>query len=199
CVARRRREDRGAEGRRVLRRGRRGAGVLAHRRGRAQDSRGAAGRAARAAAARADERRGVLSEVDRARLAGDELDRRRRAFCRARVAWSGPMSPAPRIAAMTLGELLGVEAGRFHALPIRDLVLDSRDASAGSAFVAIRGTRDHGLKYAADALARGAEVVLYDPAETTEALHPVALGGAVESRSVAVPRLAARLGELARR
>ncbi|MGB7216355.1 MAG: UDP-N-acetylmuramoyl-L-alanyl-D-glutamate--2,6-diaminopimelate ligase [Gammaproteobacteria bacterium] len=109
------------------------------------------------------------------------------------------MSPAPRIAAMTLGELLGAEAGRLHAVPIRDLVIDSRDADAGSAFVAIRGTREHGLKHAADALARGAEVVLYDPAETTEALHPVALGGAVESRSVAVPRLAARLGELARR
>lgn len=109
------------------------------------------------------------------------------------------MTSAPGIAAIALGELLRSPAGRHAAVPIRDLVLDSRDAGRGSAFVAIRGGRDHGLRHAADALARGAEVVLYDPAETTEGLHPAALGDAVHARSVAVQRLAARLGELARR
>ncbi|HEX6993181.1 MAG TPA: UDP-N-acetylmuramoyl-L-alanyl-D-glutamate--2,6-diaminopimelate ligase [Gammaproteobacteria bacterium] len=95
--------------------------------------------------------------------------------------------------AITLGELVGPSAGPLAAAPIRDLVLDSRTAHAGAAFVALKGTRDHGLRHAADALARGAEVVLYDPDE----LAGETVADAVADRAVAVPRLAARCGELA--
>src|SRR5690606_830077 len=69
------------------------------------------------------------------------------------------------VTAMTLGELLGTGAGAHASASIRDLVLDSRAVQPGAAFVALRGASDHGLRHAPDALARRAEVVLYDPAE----------------------------------
>lgn len=95
--------------------------------------------------------------------------------------------------AITLGELVGPSAGAHASAPIKDLVLDSRAAHAGAAFVALKGAREHGLRHAEDALARGAEVVLYDPAE----LGDEAIADEVANRAVAVPRLAARCGELA--
>ena len=105
------------------------------------------------------------------------------------------MMAALTVTALTLGELVGPGAGALASTPIRDLVLDSRAAEPGAAFVALRGTRDHGLNHAADALARGAEAVLYDPDE----LGGEALPAAVSGRAVAVPGLAARSGELAHR
>jgi UDP-N-acetylmuramoyl-L-alanyl-D-glutamate--2,6-diaminopimelate ligase len=59
----------------------------------------------------------------------------------------------------------------------------------GAAFVALKGAREHGLRYAADALARGAAIVLYEPSSVyTDAPQP----------SLAVPGLKRRIGELAR-
>jgi UDP-N-acetylmuramoyl-L-alanyl-D-glutamate--2,6-diaminopimelate ligase len=46
---------------------------------------------------------------------------------------------------------------------VADLTLDSREARAGSLFFALSGGRSHGLNFAADAAARGASVVLWDP------------------------------------
>ena len=46
---------------------------------------------------------------------------------------------------------------------ILDLTLDSREARAGSLFFALPGGKAHGLKFAADAAARGASVVLWEP------------------------------------
>jgi UDP-N-acetylmuramoyl-L-alanyl-D-glutamate--2,6-diaminopimelate ligase len=46
---------------------------------------------------------------------------------------------------------------------IEDMTLDSRDVRAGSLFVALGGQRSHGLTFAAEAVARGASVVLWDP------------------------------------
>jgi UDP-N-acetylmuramoyl-L-alanyl-D-glutamate--2,6-diaminopimelate ligase len=89
----------------------------------------------------------------------------------------------------TLGDLLGPAAGRYAGLAITDLTLDSRAVRPGAAFVALRGSRDHGLKYAQQALERGAAIVLYEPSiDSSEAPQP----------SLAVPALSARLGELAR-
>jgi UDP-N-acetylmuramoyl-L-alanyl-D-glutamate--2,6-diaminopimelate ligase len=91
-------------------------------------------------------------------------------------------------AGTTLGELLGPLAGRHAALGVTELTLDSRAVRPGAAFVAVRGGREHGARYAADALARGAAVVLYEP-ET---------GLAVPEPSIAVPSLKARLPAIAR-
>src|ERR1700733_6991736 len=44
-----------------------------------------------------------------------------------------------------------------------DITLDSREARAGSLFFALPGRTVHGLKFAAEAAARGASVVLWEP------------------------------------
>ena len=46
---------------------------------------------------------------------------------------------------------------------IRDLTLDSREVRSGSLFFALPGRSVHGLKFAAEAAARGAGVVLWEP------------------------------------
>ena len=94
------------------------------------------------------------------------------------------LAPRDRI----LGEILGADAGAYARLGLTDLTLDSREVMPGAAFVALQGAREHGLRYAADALARGAAIVLYEPSEVyAEPPMP----------SLAVPNLSKRLGELA--
>lgn len=100
------------------------------------------------------------------------------------------MMAAPAVASMTLGELLGDAAGAHGDRGITDLVVDSRQVSDGAAFLAVPGGGRHGLDFAADALARGAAIVLYEPSAGHE---PVA------EPSLAVPGLRARFGELASR
>jgi UDP-N-acetylmuramoyl-L-alanyl-D-glutamate--2,6-diaminopimelate ligase len=90
---------------------------------------------------------------------------------------------------MSLGELLGPAAGDLAGLEVRDLVADSRQIEPGAAFVALPGSRGHGLDFAEDARARGAAVVIYEPS----AAH-----AEVAAPSVAVPDLTKRVGELAR-
>jgi UDP-N-acetylmuramoyl-L-alanyl-D-glutamate--2,6-diaminopimelate ligase len=87
-----------------------------------------------------------------------------------------------------LGEILGSDAGAFARLAISDLTLDSREIIPGAAFVALAGAKEHGLRYAADALAHGAAIVLYEPS---------AVYADAPSPSLAVPNLKARLGDLA--
>jgi UDP-N-acetylmuramoyl-L-alanyl-D-glutamate--2,6-diaminopimelate ligase len=45
-----------------------------------------------------------------------------------------------------------------------EMTLDSREVRSGSLFLALAGGRAHGLKFAADAAARGASAVLWEPA-----------------------------------
>ncbi|HLZ97517.1 MAG TPA: UDP-N-acetylmuramoyl-L-alanyl-D-glutamate--2,6-diaminopimelate ligase [Steroidobacteraceae bacterium] len=85
---------------------------------------------------------------------------------------------------------------------VADLTLDSREARAGSLFFALGGLRSHGLKFAADAAARGASVVLWDPpAEPHEELardaRSLAAGGSVFVAPVA--GLKALVGRIADR
>ena len=89
----------------------------------------------------------------------------------------------------TLGDLLGAGAGGYARLGVTDLTLDSRAVRPGAAFLAVPGAREHGLKYARQALERGAAIVLYEPAPGS---------GEPPQPSLAVPNLKARLGELAR-
>ena len=89
----------------------------------------------------------------------------------------------------TLGDLLGKGAGGYSRLAITDLTLDSRAVRPGAAFVALRGGREHGAKYAQQALDAGAAIVLFEPGEGV---------GEPPQPSLAVPELKGRLGELAR-
>jgi UDP-N-acetylmuramoyl-L-alanyl-D-glutamate--2,6-diaminopimelate ligase len=69
--------------------------------------------------------------------------------------------PAPGVSLMWL--LDGIVALPATDARVADLTLDSREARAGSLFFALCGLRSHGLQFAADAAARGASVVLWDP------------------------------------
>jgi len=60
----------------------------------------------------------------------------------------------------------GIAVVPTTAARVDDITLDSREVRAGSLFFALRGARSHGLEFAADAAARGASVVLWDPAES---------------------------------
>lgn len=92
---------------------------------------------------------------------------------------------------MTLGELLGAVPADLSDFEIADLVMDSRQAGPGAAFVAVQGDERHGLEYAADAVARGATVVLYEPAPGVE----VSTG---DVPNLKVENLRSRVGELGR-
>jgi UDP-N-acetylmuramoyl-L-alanyl-D-glutamate--2,6-diaminopimelate ligase len=89
----------------------------------------------------------------------------------------------------TLGDVLGAEAGAHARLALTDLTLDSRGVRPGAAFIAVQGGREHGLKYARQALDSGAAIVLYEPSPAC---------GEPPRPSLAVANLKARLGELAR-
>ena len=47
---------------------------------------------------------------------------------------------------------------------VSDLTVDSREARAGTLFFALAGHKTHGLQFAADAAARGATAILWEPA-----------------------------------
>src|SRR5882757_8054652 len=55
---------------------------------------------------------------------------------------------------------------------VEDLTLDSRDVRAGSLFFALSGGQSHGLKFVAEAAARGARVVLWEPSSEAPAVAP---------------------------
>src|SRR5882724_870008 len=80
---------------------------------------------------------------------------------------------------------------------VSDLTLDSRQARPGSLFFALPGLKEHGLKFAADAAARGASVVLWEPSaefrgETTALLPPDVFAAAVPNLKSLVGRIADR-------
>jgi len=77
---------------------------------------------------------------------------------------------------------------------VSDLTLDSREVRAGSLFFALRGRKVHGLEFAADAAARGASVVLFEPHSD---LTPPSLPATVYS--AAVPGLRDLVGRIADR
>src|SRR5690606_28941392 len=140
---RHRRRHRRAARQGVLRRRDRGAGVRERRTRRAARARRAAGQSRRRVADRD--------------LPGNAV--------------GNAMMAALATRGFTLGELVGADvAGELAALPITDVVLDSREVTPGAAFVALSGSRAHGLDHADAALARGAAVVLYDPDDSRPAL-----------------------------
>ena len=72
---------------------------------------------------------------------------------------AGQQVAAPR----ALAELVAGFAAAPAGMLVSDLTLDSRTATPGAAFLACRGRSHHGLEFAADAVARGARAVLYEP------------------------------------
>jgi UDP-N-acetylmuramoyl-L-alanyl-D-glutamate--2,6-diaminopimelate ligase len=77
---------------------------------------------------------------------------------------------------------------------VNDLTLDSRAARVGSLFFALPGHSGHGLSFAADAVARGASAVLWEPCAEFAAprLPPNVFGAAIPNLSKFVGRIADR-------
>ncbi|HSM11382.1 MAG TPA: UDP-N-acetylmuramoyl-L-alanyl-D-glutamate--2,6-diaminopimelate ligase [Lysobacter sp.] len=90
---------------------------------------------------------------------------------------------------MALAELLPDVAGIPGDLVVGGLVQDNRELRPGDAFIAIGGFGTHGLKFAEQARAAGASAVLFEPPAPVEYPAP--------RDAIAVPRLRARLGEMA--
>lgn len=90
--------------------------------------------------------------------------------------------------------LAGIATVPSGEVRITDLALDSREVRPGSLFFALAGTRQHGLAFAAEAMARGARAILWEPADGVA--PPVAGEGVLVA---AVPGLGALVGRIAHR
>ncbi len=108
------------------------------------------------------------------------------------------MMPAVRRPpALRLSALLGRRIPEGLDVEITGVALDSRELRPGEAFLALAGTRSHGLAHAPEALAHGAAAVLYEPTLRLSA-ELRALAG-IRVPLLPVPDLRARAGELAAR
>ncbi|MGR9114172.1 MAG: UDP-N-acetylmuramoyl-L-alanyl-D-glutamate--2,6-diaminopimelate ligase [Gammaproteobacteria bacterium] len=96
---------------------------------------------------------------------------------------------------MKLKDLLEGIASVDQDVRLTGLSLNSRHVQAGHAFIALAGSRQHGLQHAAEAIARGACAVIYDPsgldANRVEDMDAVP--------AIAVSGLGQKLGEIASR
>jgi UDP-N-acetylmuramoyl-L-alanyl-D-glutamate--2,6-diaminopimelate ligase len=92
--------------------------------------------------------------------------------------------------ALLAGE--GVEAPA--GIVVTDLTLDTRSVRPGAAFVALPGTRTHGVGFAAQAVAAGARAILWEPVQGVAAPRVPA-----NVAAIAVPELTRRLGGVADR
>lgn len=81
-------------------------------------------------------------------------------------------------------------------LLVTDVTLDSRAASPGALFLACRGRTHHGLKFAGQAIARGARAVLYEPADASSDQAPEFNSEIYFAR---VPELSRHVGTIADR
>jgi UDP-N-acetylmuramoyl-L-alanyl-D-glutamate--2,6-diaminopimelate ligase len=88
----------------------------------------------------------------------------------------------------------------FAAVPadvlVSDVTLDSRAATPGALFLACRGRTHHGLRFAAEAVARGARAVLYERDAAGGEGEPELPAGTFVA---AVPSLSERVGVIAER
>ena len=95
---------------------------------------------------------------------------------------------------MKLSELLNGLTDIAADAEITGLSLDSRCTRAGDAFIALNGSRQHGLTHAAQAVSRGAKVVVFDPQQSAPYLQTIP-----DVPAFAVTGLDDHLGEIAAR
>jgi len=96
--------------------------------------------------------------------------------------------------AVPLSRLLDGVAVLPREVQLTDITLDSRQVCEGSAFLACRGARRHGLEFARDVAQRGARAILWEPDGVTQ---PPTLDSSIVLAPV--PQLAQRASELADR
>jgi len=85
-----------------------------------------------------------------------------------------------------------LEVASIPEIRVSDLQIDSRQIMTGDAFVAVPGTRSHGLGFAGKAIASGASVILCD-------LNDAELASVSKLPIILIPGLNQRLPELASR
>jgi UDP-N-acetylmuramoyl-L-alanyl-D-glutamate--2,6-diaminopimelate ligase len=108
---------------------------------------------------------------------------------------SGPHEvPAPVSLPWLLDGIAPAGISLEGATQVADLTLDSRDARPGTLFFALAGRRRHGLEFASDAAARGARVILWEPALGSG--EPVLPAGVF---AAPIPGLSRLLGRIADR
>jgi UDP-N-acetylmuramoyl-L-alanyl-D-glutamate--2,6-diaminopimelate ligase len=93
-----------------------------------------------------------------------------------------------------LRALLAGEGVDAPDVVVSDLTIDSRRVRPGAAFVALPGTRTHGVGFAAQAVAAGARVILWEPVAGVAAPRVPA-----NVAAIAVPDLTVKLGGVADR
>ncbi|MGH8328736.1 MAG: Mur ligase domain-containing protein, partial [Steroidobacteraceae bacterium] len=86
---------------------------------------------------------------------------------------------------MALAELTAGLATVPVGLEVSDVTLDSRAAGPGALFLACRGRGRHGAEFAAEALARGARAVLYEPSAGALELVEAGVRGLARDRESA--------------
>lgn len=96
---------------------------------------------------------------------------------------------------MRLIDLLQGFAVTDDELTVNKLTLDSREVRQGDVFIALSGTRQHGMSFAQQAVKNGASAIIYDP----EGCHEHYLQNLNGVRLVAVDQLSKKLGEIAAR
>ena len=74
--------------------------------------------------------------------------------------------------ARALSDLTAGLASVPAGIVVSDVTLDSRAATPGSLFLACRGHKQHGLDFAAQAIALGASAVLYEPVDANDSRVP---------------------------
>jgi len=79
---------------------------------------------------------------------------------------------------------------------VSELTLDSRQVTPGALFLACKGRTHHGVRFAGEAIARGAQAVLYESEPGIEASLPTPPAGVLLA---AVPRLGSHVGLIAAR
>jgi len=98
---------------------------------------------------------------------------------------------------MKLQTLLNGYATVAQDLPITGLALDSRLVTSGNVFIALAGSKQHGLVHGKQAAEQGAAAIVYDPSGLE---NVKALAGQINGIPViAMENLALKLGEIAAR
>jgi UDP-N-acetylmuramoyl-L-alanyl-D-glutamate--2,6-diaminopimelate ligase len=89
----------------------------------------------------------------------------------------------------------GIAAIPANDARVNDLTLDSRAARGGSLFFALGGRQSHGLKFAAEAAARGASVVLWDPAGGVDLTAPASTSAVFTAPVAGLKQLVGRIAD----
>ena len=83
---------------------------------------------------------------------------------------------------------------------ITGMSLDSRSIVCGDAFIALAGTKQHGLEHVTQAIDKGAAAVIFDPAENgQQIINELVANSSLSVPMIAVENLGFALGELATR